>query len=295
MSWVADLLSIAERIPPTFWGVVVGSFFSLGGVALTNRANQRRLREQLAHDRESRNRDREFALRKDVYLDAAEAISAGFISIGRFANLDIEHDKVTELYLDKAPSIAKVHVIARERTAEAILSLSGELSAVYLSLFAQRVPLSKQKQDLAILDGQIKDFGAVRDQMVELMRQQNLDGQRDDRRWGVLQHTFEFEQGRVNEALQQRGTLAASLYANQLAFMRECVEETLRLGRLLVPVIVAVRNELDLPVNEAEYQGIVEESLSKQRASLDDFIRRARQFVDAQPGASGDAPQAARP
>lgn len=87
-------------------------------MALTNHANDRRLKRQLDHDRDMRSRERELSLRKDIYLAAAEAISAGLIAIGRFANLDIPHEKLTEAYLDKSPSIAKVHVIAKEQTAK---------------------------------------------------------------------------------------------------------------------------------------------------------------------------------
>src|SRR5271170_4533194 len=103
MSWVAQFIGLLERIPPAFWGVVVGSFFSLGGVALTNRANDKRLRVQLAHDRELKNRDRALAVRKDVYLAATEAIQAGFMSVYKFANLEIPLEKVAEEYLEKAP------------------------------------------------------------------------------------------------------------------------------------------------------------------------------------------------
>ena len=90
-----ELWALIEKIPASFWGVVVGAFFSLGGVALTNRATDRRQRKQLAHDREVKDRDRELSLRKDVYLAAAEAISAGFMSVSRFPNLDVPHEKIT--------------------------------------------------------------------------------------------------------------------------------------------------------------------------------------------------------
>ena len=106
---------VIESIPATFWGVIIGAFFSLSGVALTNRANDRRLHAQLAHDRQIKDRERELTLRKDVYLAAAEAISAGLMTVGRFADLEIPHDKLTEIYLEKSPAIAKVHVIAREK------------------------------------------------------------------------------------------------------------------------------------------------------------------------------------
>ncbi len=47
MDVLAEVLRLIEKIPATFWGVVIGSFCTLGGVVLTNRANDKRLREQL--------------------------------------------------------------------------------------------------------------------------------------------------------------------------------------------------------------------------------------------------------
>ncbi len=54
------LLSCAQlldKIPATFWGVVIGSLLTLTGIFFTNRANNRRLSLQLQHDRELKNRE----------------------------------------------------------------------------------------------------------------------------------------------------------------------------------------------------------------------------------------------
>jgi hypothetical protein len=293
MSWFANFIGLVESIPPTFWGVVVGSFFSLGGVALTNRANDRRLRAQLAHDRELRNKDRELALRKDVYLAAAEAIYAGFISVGNFANLDIPYDKLTEAYLEKAPSIAKVHVIAKQETVRAVANVVDELGAIYLRLFAKRVPLGTQKQQLTQLDDEIKGLAKERDRMLELMKQHNLDGAADQRRWGVIQANFDFEQKRVCESATRRDALAASLYPKQIEYMKDCIEETMKLSRLLVPATLSVRSELDLPIDEGTYRQVVEESIKKQEANLREFLQQLRNFIAAQPSTARDAAEAA--
>jgi hypothetical protein len=151
---LTEVLRLIEKIPATFWGIVIGSFFTLGGVVLTNRANDRRLREQLRHDRELRNRDRELSLRKDVYMSAAEAIWAGLSAVGRFGDLDIPNNKLTEAYMEKSPAIAKVHVIANEQTVRAQTNLASELNATYMRLFAKRVPLIAQKVQI-IMDPKI--------------------------------------------------------------------------------------------------------------------------------------------
>ena len=77
--------------------------------------------------------------------------------------------------------------------------------------------------------------------------------------------------------------LAGALYALRPEFTKDCIEETMRLGRLLVPAIISVRKELDLPLDEATYVQVVEESLAIQRKSLAEFLEQARYFVDGQP------------
>jgi hypothetical protein len=182
------LSAFAEKVPPTVWGVILGSLSTLtatlSAVILTNRANDRRFRAQLAHDLELKNRDREMTLRKDVYLAAVETISAGLVAVGQFANTDIPHDKLVGEYQSKASSLSKIHVIAKEATARTISIFSGELSATFLRLFTKRLPLLRETQDIAILRGQVDLYLKEQSRILELMRQYNLDGSKEPHRWG---------------------------------------------------------------------------------------------------------------
>lgn len=288
MTTLSYFLSLLEKIPASFWGVVIGSFFSIAGVALTNRASDKRLRAQFEHEREQKTKDREMALRKEVYLAAAEAISAGTNAISRFPNLDLLNDQITKDYLEKAPAISKVHVIAKTKTVQAIANFTGELGAVFLKLYARRYELMAEKSKIHIFDNQIAEFGKERDRMLEMIKQHNIEGVIDDRRWKILQNNFEFEQNRSNEAIARRGELGKSLYEKQLEFMRECVSETAKLGKLLVPLLSAVREELELPFDEESYRLVVEDGISKQELAIDGFVRKF--MPTAQPIVSEAAP-----
>lgn len=295
MTWHTDILTLMEKIPASFWGVVVGSFLSLGGVVVSNRANDRRLRQQLAHDRELKNRERELSLRKDIYLAAAEAIATGINSIGSFANLDISNDKLTAAYIDKSPSIAKVHVIAQKDTTRAIVKLVGELGAAYLRLFARRLPLLAEKQRIAVIKDQMDAFGRERDRMLELMKQHNLSGEKDSRKWDILEKNFNFEQQRIDDAIKEYDDLTSFMYSKQINLMTECINETTKLSRLIVPVLVAVRAELEMPLDEASYVTVIEESILHQKSAVAEFIEQVQSSVVAQEDAPGDAQKAARP
>ena len=262
------VVALLERIPATFWGVILGALFSLGGIALTNRAHDRRQRAQLDHDREIRKREREFALRRDVYLAASEAFSAGLIAVGRFSDPEIPNDKLLAAYLDKMPSVAKVLVIAGEQTVREVVEFSGELNATYVSLSTRRMPLAAQKQQLELLTAQVHSASQQRDGTLEQMRQHNLDHAGDQQRWKFLESRFELEQRQLAEATERMIALARTLLPQQIAFAEECAAEASRLGVLFSSVTLSIRSELELPIDEAEYKRIVRESVDKQEAVM---------------------------
>lgn len=263
-----------DAIPASFWGVVVGSFFSIAGVAITNRAGDKRLHAQFEHERESKTKDREMALRKEVFLSAAEAVAAGMNSIGRFGNFDIPNDQVTQPYVEKAPAISKMHVIARTETILPLAQFTSLLGALYMELFARRHELMNERSTIALIDNQVAQFGKERDRILEMIKQHNIEGAVDQRRWKVLQDNFEFEQKRVNDSLARRTELAAALQPKHLEFMRLSLSHTEQLGAMLIPVLIAVRRELELPLDEAAYRQAMVESYAQQQLAIDGFIRK---------------------
>lgn len=287
MSILADLSCLFEQIPASFWGVVFGSILSLGGVALTNRASDRRLLAQFDHERLQKTKERGMALRKEVFLAAAEAIAAGMNAIGRFANFDLPNDQVTADYVAKAPAIAKVHVIARAETVKAMVGFTGELGALFMKLFARRFELMGEKSAITLIDNQVAEFGKERDRVLEMIKQHNIEGTVNERRWNVLQGDFEFEQKRVSEALARRAELVGALQPKHLAFMRECVDHTASLGKLLVPVLSAVRAELELEFDDQTYSMLLDDSVAKQQHAIDEFIKKFMPAA-AQPALRGD-------
>ncbi len=271
LNTIAQLL---DAIPASFWGVVVGSFCSIAGVAITNRASDKRLRAQFEHERESKTKDREMALRKEVFLSAAEAVASGMNSIGRFANLDIPNDQITQPYVEKAPAISKVHVIANIETILPLAQFTSRLGALYLELFAKRHELINARNAIALVDNQVEQFGKERDRILEMIKQHNIEGVVDQRRWEVLQDNFAFEQNRISDGLAHRAQLAAALQPKHLEFMRQCLSHTEQLGAMLIPVLTAVRRELDLPLDEAAYRQAMVEIYAQQQQAIDGFIQK---------------------
>jgi hypothetical protein len=136
------LAQLLDKIPATFWAIVVGSLFTLSGVFFTNRANDRRLSLQLQNDRELRNREREMTFRKDTYAAAAEAIAVSMSALSKFSELSFPLKEISATYLEKSPALAKVNLVAGEDTIRALANFGTEFARAFPRLAQQRMVLS---------------------------------------------------------------------------------------------------------------------------------------------------------
>lgn len=269
--WQTTLIWL-DKVPATFWGVIAGSFFTLLGVFLSNRAQASRLERQLEHERVLKSEERLLALRRDIYLPAAEAVSAGMVLVGRFSDLSISQEKLLGDWTEKSPAIAKANLIAEDSTVEALARFNTELGALLFRLLSIRVPLSGKQQHANFLLEQVNRFSAERDRMVELLKEMNLSGAFDERRQAVIDSNFQFNQKRIDEVLLEHEQLISTLFEEQMQFSKECQRAAAELTKLFVPLLARVRAELKLPFDAETYQRITEESQAKIAASLDEFI-----------------------
>lgn len=132
------LVAMIERIPGTFWGIVMGAVFTLIGVWGTNRGAFRRQQALLTQEASMKKLDREQTLRREIYLGAFESMAVGILSIRRFRDFDLPEKEVTTPYEEKAPALAKIDAVASEETLRKTMIFSTELGATFRRLAAKR-------------------------------------------------------------------------------------------------------------------------------------------------------------
>ena len=267
------LTQLLDEIPATFWGVVIGSIFTLTGVYFTNRAGDRRLRLQLQNDMELKNREREMTFRKDTYAAAAEAISVSMSALSKVSDVSFSLKEVSAMYLEKSPALAKVNLVAGEDTIRALANFGTEFAGAFFRLTQQRMVLSVLQEQVAAKTALLRGFEKTRDAMIELMRHHNIDGAQDSRRFEAIQKSYEFEAGRIATTNQELQGMITELSAKQIPFARECFVESVRVNQLIIPLLVAARMELDLPISKEQYAEILHQTHSKQEGQLDEFIK----------------------
>jgi hypothetical protein len=281
MELVDKIVDLIALIPGTFWGVVIGSLFSISGVMLTNSATNKRLRQQFSHDLQLRIGEREHALRRDVYLAATEAIATSLASLGRFTDLNIPNDELTKTITEKMPVVAKVQVIGGSNIVKGIVEVAGELSALTQILIIRRIPLSLVKSEIDTLGVVIARSSSERDKLLELMKSYNLSGETDVRKWDVIKGSFQYEEKVAADALEKQKRLHNGLLGKQLVYTKECIQGIHKIGRLLTPTLLAVREELNLPLDAPSYTKMIDVAQSTQIEILERTLREVQEYVTA--------------
>lgn len=264
---------LLDKIPGTFWGVVVGSFFTLLGGSLTNRANDHRLRLQLQNDRELKNREREMTFRKDTYAAAAEAIAGSMRALSKFSELSFSLKEISEMYFEQSPALAKVNLVAGEDTIRALVNFGAGFVGAFSRLAQQRMVLSNSQEQIAVKVALVKGFEKTRDAMIELMRHHNIEGTQDARRFEAIQENFEFEADRIATTNQEIQQMNAELSAKLLLFVKQCFVENINVNQLLIPLLVEARKELELPISTEEYAEIIHQACSNLEGLFDASIQ----------------------
>jgi len=158
--------------------------------------------------------------------------------------------------------------------------MAGLLTEAGLELLGKRLPLINKKQRIAIIDESVENEGKEREKMLELMRQHNIEGNTDQRRFEALQGNFDFHQKRVREMLDERAVLQRELAIAHMVFLEECLGKTSEISEALLPVVMAVRKELELPLNEEAYRGTMRALKERQQADIAKLLTGLRALVE---------------
>ena len=268
----AELFRLLSRVPGTFWGVIAGSIFTLLGTQLTNRANDKRL-----------SREREMSFRKEVFVSAAEALVRAVNNLSKFSDLSVPQKDLSAAISESLPILAKVNLVASEDTVRALAALMGEMSGAFLHLSHQRLALEALQENMKIKTDQMGGFAKTRDAMLELMRHQNIEGLKDDRRFQTVEENFRFESERVNATIQEIQGLDNERRLKHVAFAKDCLIQNARVSNLFPPLLIAARKELELSVSLDRYTEILNDARRKAEAHANEYLEQISSFNQTTP------------
>jgi hypothetical protein len=265
-------LTLLLKVPDVVWAAVIASLLTLGGVFLTNRGSYKRLLKQLEHESFQKDRDRNMEIRRQVYLDVAEAITQNHLILTKISDLGISDSDLSKQFSKSAAIISKVYVIGSAETVKTVSELTSAIGSKYLLLIAERIPLVQRKHEIENQNELIAKVSAERDQMVEEMKRVNLQGIKDDRLTHVIDHNFKFFRDQVDDLLDKKRQLI-ELNGNEIIQLAmKCFQASREVSEYFVPAINSVREEMDVPFNKEAFKNANEKAWKASEQALNEFF-----------------------
>ncbi|HEB62833.1 MAG TPA: hypothetical protein ENI82_06745 [Bacteroidetes bacterium] len=274
---IETLFEIICKIPDAVWAAIIASLLTLGGVLLTNRENNKRLIAQLEHDADIRKTQRLMELRTNVYLPAVEAVSNTYLTLAKMADLDLSEKDISEVFSKSSASISKINIVGTIETVKALSALSSILSETYLQLVAKRTPLIERKNDIENTYKLYNDSSKEKDRLLELIKEFNLQGSTDKRRWEAINNRYDFENQQTDEYNKELDELEDKNSKELKEYAMKCYVSLKEVGQPITVAISAIRKEMEIPFDSDEYQEIIDNAFNSGQESLDRFFKEISQ------------------
>jgi len=266
-----DFIALINQIPPALYGIMLGSFLTILGVILTNISNTKRLKLQHEHERKLRNKERDLSMRREVYMDAMEAISAGITAISRFSDLHESPEALMQSYSSMSSKESRVMIVGTNDTVKALANFNVELNGAFLRLSAKRETFDAIHQKTQQTEREIEK---ISNQLEQIYRKQSdretvVDVEKKDH--PLTSEYANLEQQRLNlqKEFESLNNQLIPLIQN---LVKDSIVEVGSLNQHLVPIVACMRAELELPFDEAFYTRVLGKGHEKLNEHLASFF-----------------------
>jgi hypothetical protein len=262
MNWLAS-------IPDVVWAAIGGSCLTLLGVFV-----------QLRYDAKQKDKEREMMLRREVYLPAAEQLAAVFDYIAKLPNADFDEQGKMEPIQRFIAAAAKINIIGSEETITASNVLVGKFNSLIVQLMSKKIPLIKLKYEIKTLEKIIEDCQARRQAALADMKSLNFNKETDKGLWQLV--NSQFASAQESEAKYQDELAKKRNYWMKLTYkmLADCVEAAGQMQGFVTPVLISIRKELKLPLNQERYRKIIEQIGQEGKQAFDNFIADIKREAD---------------
>ncbi|MDE1315683.1 chromosome partitioning protein ParA [Vibrio aestuarianus] len=216
--------------------------------------------------------EREKLLKKEVYLESFEALSKYQNILAVLSNLEVPNQVLTDSFSSSAAQVSKVTLVGSEATVKSLTIFMGEVAAAYMSLLLDRGNLVIRKNHIDFLETYRKKHIDEIERCLTIMQNMNLEGVTDQGAWERVNRSFESQcEARDKVASEIEENLVIQNHEHS-KFGQRCMDEFFRVNDLAPHLLLSIRAELDLDLDETEYLKIHAENTRKGKAVFENFM-----------------------
>jgi len=217
--------------------------------------------------------EREMNTKKEVYLEAIEAIVRSQNMIPNFCNLNMSEQDITSCLSADAGKIAKVQIVGDPQTVKAVSSFMASVATATLNLMLERSELMLRKSNIQTIEALRERSQQEVDRYIALMKNLNLEGNSEPRLWGTIDTSVKDEQSQVTKYNSELDELWIVQNTEHMKFTTHCMDTFFIVSSLLPNTVLSVRTELDLEIAPEDYLAIFNENLDKGKEVFEVFMK----------------------
>jgi hypothetical protein len=225
--------------------------------------------------------EREKNTKKEVYLQAAEAITRSQNIVPSFSNLNINEETITSGITNDAGIIAKIQIVGSEITVKAVTNFMAAISSTSLELMLERMPLIQRKKSIETLESLRGKSAQEIEKFISLMKNLNLQGNYDQRIWELINKNIDFEQQQSQKFQQEIEDLWRIQNKEHLEFVNKCMQRHFEISELLPETILSVREELDMTISSEAYLDIYKGNIEKMKLVFKMFLDNIPKTIES--------------
>lgn len=249
-----------------FLGPLFGAVVALLGVWAT-----------LWHESKERRKEREFTQRREVYINAAEAIAKQSMLLTAIGRLDLPPSNFGEFLQGNPGWMNKLHLVASISTIKRLMQAHEVFVTGALDLVRDRFILDGIVSEIGARERDFEQAQAYQTQLASALNaiyQQRESSEAQQRLPWVL-----LEQEKVNNSIERLSAHLSELHKRRMQAHRALIEKgiaaSLEYQRLLVDTDLAIRSEMGFTVNEEEFRaaliGSADRMVARFQEILDEF------------------------
>ena len=218
--------------------------------------------------------EREQSTKKEVYMEAVEAITKSQNMVASFSNLNISEEQITSGFSEQAGKIAKVQFVGTRETVQAVTIFMSEIGTATLNLMLERMALINRKNEIKMSENLRDKYQSEVDRYIAIMKNLNLGGNQDQGTWDYVNRSFEFECEQRDKHNKEIDELWVIQNREHIVYVRKCMATFFEISELLPQAVLSVRGELGLEISHEDYLDIFNRNIEKGKAVFDAFLAK---------------------
>lgn len=215
--------------------------------------------------------EREKNIKKEVYLEAVEALTRSLISLSSLPNLNIPSEQISTEITNNSGAIAKIDIVGSESTVKAVTTINAAIGAAIIDLMLERGNLTIRKNQIDLLDNLRQEESGEINRYLSMMTNMNLEGIVDKRLWDRINDNYEFHTKQRDKYTKEIDELWKIQNKEHLQFTKKCMDSYFNISSLIPDAILSVRQELGLKISNEAYLDIFNKHMEIGKQVFKDF------------------------